>query len=481
MAGFSVLHVTDAVGIALSRLGFAPTDPYLGEIVPTAARGNNLVVVTPPAALHAVPGIAGALSAMAGNPQSQLLILVPEAALSEWESVLSLLLRDSGHRFHAVRSLARATRHLLAGGVQVLLATPDAALALAQRSALKLEQVTSLLLAWPEAWDNDGATTQLMQDLGRDIQRIVYTTQQEQVNDLVERYARRALTVAPSIHPLASPTVPADEPRAKSGNIRTVITPWIHRGTALKEVLELLDPATSAIWTLTDAIEPALAVPAGVEHWPGRLGQADLVIAYDLPTSTQLGQLAQAGPVVLLVPPTGEQWVSRVVPAAKPIRLAGAADHVASQAATRRAQIATVLEADESEAGLLALAPMFERYDPARVAAALYQLWQDRPDAHPMPVTPTSDVMNAATARVWLGVGKKDGATANDFVGVMTKEIRFERSRIGKIEVRELYSLVEVPASDAEMLVGKLNGVTIRRRRITARIDRGGKVRADKS
>ena len=88
--------------------------------------------------------------------------------------------------------------------------------------------------------------------------------------------------------------------------------------------------------------------------------------------------------------------------------------------------------------------------------------------------------MSNATARVWVGVGKKDGATPNDFVGVLTKELRYERSKIGKIEVRELYSLVEVPAGEAESLANRLTGVTIRRRRVTARIDKGGKVRSER-
>jgi ATP-dependent RNA helicase DeaD len=78
-----------------------------------------------------------------------------------------------------------------------------------------------------------------------------------------------------------------------------------------------------------------------------------------------------------------------------------------------------------------------------------------------------------ATAKIYVGVGKKDGATANDLVAVLTKEIRVERGKIGRIELRDAYSLVEIPAQDAEKVAQALNGVTIRRRRVTARVDRG--------
>ena len=70
-----------------------------------------------------------------------------------------------------------------------------------------------------------------------------------------------------------------------------------------------------------------------------------------------------------------------------------------------------------------------------------------------------------ATAKIYVGLGKKDGATANDFVAVLTKELRVERSKIGRIELRDAYSLIEIPAQDAEKVALALNGVTIRRRK----------------
>ena len=77
------------------------------------------------------------------------------------------------------------------------------------------------------------------------------------------------------------------------------------------------------------------------------------------------------------------------------------------------------------------------------------------------------------TAKVYVGAGKKDGVTANDLVAVLTKELRFDRTQIGRIELRDGYSLIELPAQEAERLAGQLNGVTIRRKRVTARVDRG--------
>jgi ATP-dependent RNA helicase DeaD len=73
-----------------------------------------------------------------------------------------------------------------------------------------------------------------------------------------------------------------------------------------------------------------------------------------------------------------------------------------------------------------------------------------------------------------VGVGKKDGATVNDLVAILTKDVRVERGKIGRVELRDAFALVEIPAQEAERVASALNGMTIRRKRVTARVDRGG-------
>jgi hypothetical protein len=118
---------------------------------------------------------------------------------------------------------------------------------------------------------------------------------------------------------------------------------------------------------------------------------------------------------------------------------------------------------------MLTLAPLFERYDGAAVAAALFELWSAG-GSTPTPAT-VPDI--PAVAKVFVGVGKKDGATVNDLVAVLTKEVRVDRSRIGRVELRDGFMLVEIPAQDAERVAEALNRTTIRRKRVTARVDRG--------
>jgi ATP-dependent RNA helicase DeaD len=205
-------------------------------------------------------------------------------------------------------------------------------------------------------------------------------------------------------------------------------------------------------------------------------GQRPLVIALELPAPLKLATLTSAADVVLLVPALALPWVRRIAPAALTLRLPGVIEAAGDDAANRRAIIAARLEAALPVDGLQALAPLFERYEPAAVAAALFGLWADRAQA---PATATSGPAAApaasatGTARVWVSLGKKDGGTANDLVGCLTRECRVDRTQIGRIELRETFSLIEVPAADAEKIADRLTGISIRQRRVTARVDKG--------
>ena len=77
-----------------------------------------------------------------------------------------------------------------------------------------------------------------------------------------------------------------------------------------------------------------------------------------------------------------------------------------------------------------------------------------------------------AIAKVWVSIGKKDGVTPADLVGALTKELRVERTAIGRVELRDGFCLIELPAADADRIAQALSGKMIRKVRVTARLDR---------
>jgi len=471
--GFADYHLSAPLAAALQALGWQETDRLVRETAPSAARGHSLLVITPPAARYAVPTLAGLLShCVSGGPTT--LVVCPESSLNEWAAAVAPLAQAAGLSFHMATGAARAARYARAGGADVLVAPPRVLLALQHRSALKFEPATppQLVLAWPELLESPDDLEPLMQDLPKTSQRILITSDPEGAQQLAQRYLWKAPAFGEPPRALPDPA---------GRRVRTVIVPWDQRAAAIPPLLELLDPGSVVIWVADQATEVALGARMRCEipearTVSGDAPPADLIVAYDLPTAERLEQMTAAGSVVLMVPPLAAPYLKRLAPGHGSVRLPGILETEGSEAATRRAGIAQAIEAGPSGGALLALAPLFERYEPVAVATALYQLWTQAgghspPVERAAPVESFSDI--PATAKLWVGIGRKDNVTANDVVATLTREVRVERGSIGKIDIRELYTLVELPAQDVERIGQALNGLTIKKRRVTARVDRG--------
>ncbi len=471
MADFAALHVSPQIADAVARLGWTADDPVMRDAAATVARGHNLVALLPPVPAAATPVLAGLLSRLGGETRG--ILVAQESELDEWAGRLHLLAAGTRLHLHVARRVGRAARLLKAApGVDLLVCSQETALALHHRSSLRPETLSSVVLAWPGGWEAREGLAEVMQDVPKDAQRIVLGSSGEDVAELVERYARRALTV--SAPGLADSIEPA-------GPVRTVSVPWSRRLAVLPELIELLDPVSVAIWTLDQghvgAIRQAVLADHAIEVTTGDVSRAQTVIAFDPPTPPRLRQLLGAGDVVILTPPAAETYIQRIAAPRRPVRLTGAADAATSAAEVRRAAIADRMEKGSLDRALLTLAPLLERYDAAAVAAALFELWSPGGGTPPPPV---SSPEAPSTAKVFVGVGKKDGATVNDLVAVLTKEVRVDRTRIGRVELRDGFMLVEIPAQDAERIAEALNRTTIRRKRVVARVDRGAPQRIEK-
>jgi ATP-dependent RNA helicase DeaD len=153
-----------------------------------------------------------------------------------------------------------------------------------------------------------------------------------------------------------------------------------------------------------------------------------------------------------------------------PLALPSAGDRAQDRAAALRAQIAARLAQGDVDAELAVLSPLFEEHEPALVAGALLALSR-APSA--ISETPTAAPQQPGWSKLFVTVGRKDKASAKDLVGALIKEAGLQKGQIGKIDVRDSFSLVDIAATAIEQAVQRLSGVTIRGRRVAARPDRG--------
>jgi ATP-dependent RNA helicase DeaD len=146
--------------------------------------------------------------------------------------------------------------------------------------------------------------------------------------------------------------------------------------------------------------------------------------------------------------------------------LSAARDRAATAAEALRARVAARLEAGGFEPELGLLEPLLQRYDAAEVAAALLALHRE-PLATGDEPKPAEDWV-----KVFVNVGRKDRASAKDFVGALTREVGLARTDIGRVELRDAFSLLEIAPHAADKAIAGLTRSTIRGRRPDAHRDR---------
>jgi ATP-dependent RNA helicase DeaD len=165
----------------------------------------------------------------------------------------------------------------------------------------------------------------------------------------------------------------------------------------------------------------------------------------------------------------------RLVPAKEPVPT-----RVSGELTLLRHRVSRALKEAELGPFHLALEPLFDEYAPAEVAAAvLFLLERDRgggkePPTREKETAPPGSPPPRTWLRLFIAVGEKDGVGPGDLLGAIAGEAGVEGSQVGKIEIRETYSLVEVASGVADRIIRKLNGTTIRGRAVRVDHDRGG-------
>jgi hypothetical protein len=423
------------------------------------AAGKSCVYVCPPAAWAAGP-LLGAFPPAEGSPAT--LMVVPWTSAGVELAAAHASLADLGP-LHPATGTARTQRLLAAGQIRTLIATLPDALDLMRRSALKLEGLARVVIGWPEQLLAAGLGAGLDTLLGDApaVQRIVLTADDTPLADFLERHARRA-PVGWAARPPASPLGPA----------RYAVVDRPRRVTAARAVLDVLDPHRAIVW------DPSPDAPARWADLPAvevvRLGPesspaaepADLVVAADLPSADVFAALRGAArDVVVLLDAPQLPYLQRLAAPLDAVRLPGAADQARDRLTQLRRDVRERLAAGLPLPELLALDSLFDEHDPALVAAALLA----RGDAGPPTGTP-ADV--TTWVRVHVNAGKRDQLRPGDLVGALLNAVGLAKEDIGRIEIREGFTVVDVRAEEAERAVRGLAGATLRGRRIAARLDR---------
>jgi len=394
------------------------------DAVPVIARGHNVAACLPP--------VAEALSPLlAAVPRRPLLVLTADR-----DRALECV-RTSGLTDATVASAGAPGASYPTERSAVFIGIADA-LDLVGRSSLRTAEFAAVVLAWPEQMDSDGSTAlgAVMAECDRDAQRLIVTAAVGAPTDqLVERYAFKAMTYG-----FTAP--------APAGPAGFVVAP----------------ASRLADWTLL--VREALGTTAG---------KTPRAVVTCPRSHEEAVTLAAQGEPVLVLAPHQVAWARTVFRPLTPVPLPGATSALRRQTERVRADLARLVATEDLDRELLVLAPLLDAVDPTVVAAAALRFAVQSRGRSPHSPTPEAPPLQGipAYAKLWVGIGRKDGVKPGDLVGALAHEAKVPADALGKIEVRDLFCLVEIRAEFAEHAVKALTGTTVRGRRLTARVDRG--------
>jgi hypothetical protein len=402
------------------------------DAAPVIARGHNVAVFVPPVT-------EAALAVLAAGGKRPALILTSDASRAAD-------LADGLSGAFAVTGLERARLALADQPPEILVSGAGEALALLTRSALHPSKFACVVLAWPEQQDDEGdaALASVMAECDKEAQRILLTARTGAATEaLIERYAFKAMTFG-----FPAQDAPVEAPL---GAARFVIgTP----GRVAEMRRRVLD-------SLHDGHEEQVVVAACPMS---RASAAGLVAS------------AAGDTPIIVAQPHQLAWLRSLFAPLSSLNLPSSPDLAETRAEKLRARIVRTIETEDLDLELLIVGPLLGQFDPATVAAAAIRLGAREAGAAARPASGSASAPSpgmTGVAKVWVGIGRKDNVKPGDLVGAIVNEAGVPAEAIGKIEVKDLFCLVEIRADAADQVVKGLTGKTVRGRRLVARVDRG--------
>lgn len=380
---------------------------------------------------------------------------------------------------------------------EIVVASPGAAIDAVQTSRLKLERVEAFVVDGASAifaLGRQEAVETLTGLIPKDAQRIVTAGERSrEVEDYTERHVRRALHIPPT--PIEEPqAAPAAERRPvdyvvviERERLDTVATILAQRPEGQQAVVYCRTEARADTvaeelalrgFRADRTVEGDVVVAVSPEDAPA----GGLAISYDAPfDADDLDERHQGGGVVLITPrelPHLRLIAERggYLPRARSV---AAAPPALDEIAVFRDQVRRAAMEQDLAAQLLVLEPLFAEFSPAEVAAAVSALLRERPARAEAPAAaparagaPAAPAPAPAFVRLFIGVGARDGVGPGDLVGAITGEANVQGSQVGKIDVRDTFSVVEVASSIAEKVIQAMNGITLKGRSVRVDYDR---------
>jgi ATP-dependent RNA helicase DeaD len=502
MQSFEDLGVTPEITEALAAEGIEFATPLQAATIPVVRQGNNVILEAGPGAGVLVAWAAGLLDRIDtdGDGTKALVLCATRDVADRLAESTARLSAGTDHRVGALGS-----SWVLAERADFLFATTEDALAALGAGALAVEGLQAIVIDQAHLVEEVSGLAQIERvfEYGpAGTQRILSALPlTDGVSDLADRHFKRAVTL---------PSEEGDAPAR--GGVRFRITAEPREAGALRVIGDVLNEGArhALVYCRTEDRAADLGdyltlhgfaagapgdtdVPVwlGVDALEARAAAKDIdgvvVVSCDVPADTDTldrrHSMSGDGVVVLLprevthLKKLGRRTGYDTVPFPPS---ASGPDPLAALRATLEDAIAT----EDTAPYMLALEPLLERYDAVEIAAAAVALLRRArsvstpaltgasaasPQFAPRPPANAPAGAVPSWSKLFVSVGERDGVRKGDLLGAITGEANVPGDAVGKIEIRESHTLVEVHDTVAQQVIRAINGTTIKGR--SARVD----------
>ncbi len=511
MESFDDLGVSPDLVEALAGEGIEGPTAFQEMALPVLLRGNSLVAQAGPGGgtlvAYGIP-LLQAVDPEAAGPRGLVLCPTPQGASRLAES-LSRLAQVTGHRVAALGS-----PWVLPELASILFATPEDTLREVRSSHISLEEVESVVVDGYGAFlppARESLET-LLEILPREGQRILLALP---LTPEAEAFARAHLHRAVHLPPRAAQLGLEDAP-LRRGEVSYRVTGETKDGEVLQTVARALEEGARHVLLFSHSDDQAadlgdflalhgyLAGAPGDGEFPIWLSARELearkvldawpdptavvTVSVDVPSDPdsldrrhggrEAGTILVRSREIPHLKDVGRRTGYKLIPVKEP-----PPTRVAAELERLRDLLERTLREEDLAPHYLALEPLYQDYAPGEVAAAALLLLQRRQAAlRPLGAEAAQALEESRPTgpppktwvRLFVAVGEKDGVGPGDLLGAIAGEAGVEGSQVGKIEIRDTFSLVEVMPAAADLIIRSLNGTTIRGRAVRVDYDRGG-------
>ena len=472
---YAELGLTEQLAANAAEVGYDTPTELQRNTIPVLRRGNNAILTASSGAGATAAYALALLDRFAEADAPRALVVAPTAERAH--QIARTIGQLAGGTTARVASLGEGWRNPASAGI--IVATPARVQQAMGSSELSFETIESVVVDQADVIYSLGGANMLSEvfaALPREGQRIfVAGSYSGDLQRFVDTHARKAMHFPPR-------AAVAEERSTTPGIIGTVRYIVVNDGEKLEVVSRFISRQREDVRVLCRSrravgeVQRELAMRGfdaevtnyveAVDNYAGR------TYAYDVPaTADQLGYL-QDGDVIICTP-SEVAHIKRLAESAN-VEIASIRDRSKGDESLEafRNEIRTAARSEDLSAQMLVLQPLFEELSAAEVAAALSSLLRSRRPAPAEPASAAAAGHRKTWARLFVSIGERDGVTARDVVGAITGEANVTGDDVGKVEVRDTFSVIEVASTAADRVIKSLNGTTMKGRSLRVDYDR---------